>query len=179
MQYFYFTVNIYLLFFFFKLRNKTECVCFYLLLQVHLGVLYKNEQYEEDMIDLLEWIHPYVPGHSEDCDANKKPIKVLTGGDYLTFERTQGAQSAMQDARTPSARLEGLIPKTEDFHTQAEWLKVSQTYDIYLCTGLSIIVSHWKVASQNVSLFGKILFFSDIYFNLLCNHERPRFFVEC
>ena len=31
----------------------------------------------------------------------------------------------MQDARTPSTRLEGLIPKTEDFHTQAEWVKVS------------------------------------------------------
>ena len=79
------------------------------------------------MIDLLEWIHPYVPGHSDDDDANKKPIKVLSGGDYLTFERHKEAQSAMQDARTPSARLEGLLPKIEDFHTQAEWLKVCIT----------------------------------------------------
>ena len=31
----------------------------------------------------------------------------------------------MQDARTPSTRLVGLIPKTDDFHTQAEWVKVS------------------------------------------------------
>ena len=30
----------------------------------------------------------------------------------------------MQDARTPSARLEGLIPKIEDFCAQAEWTKV-------------------------------------------------------
>ena len=97
----------------------------HLLPQVHLGVLRKNEQYEEDMIDILQRLHPYVPGHSDDDDANKKPIKVLSGGDYLTFERHKEAQSAMQDARTPSARLEGLIPKTEDFHTQAEWVKVS------------------------------------------------------
>ena len=97
----------------------------HLLPQVHLGVLRKNEQYEEDMIHILQWLHPYVPGHSDDDDANKKPIKVLSGGDYLTFERHKEAQSAMQDARTPSARLEGLIPKTEDFHTQAEWVKVS------------------------------------------------------
>ena len=56
--------------------------------QVHQGVLRKNEQYEEDMIDILQWLHPYVPGHSDDDDANKKPIKVLSGGDYLTFERS-------------------------------------------------------------------------------------------
>ena len=41
-------------------------------------------------------------------------------GDYLTFECHKEAQSAMQDARTPSSRLEGLIPKIEDFHNQAE-----------------------------------------------------------
>jgi hypothetical protein len=49
---------------------------------------------------------------------------VLSGGDYLTFERHKEAQSAMQDARTPSARLEGFIPKFEDFHMQCEVLKV-------------------------------------------------------
>ena len=52
------------------------------------------------MIDILEWLHPYVPGHSEE---NESPTKLLIGGDYLSFERYQGAQSAMQDARTPSA----------------------------------------------------------------------------
>ncbi len=87
-------------------------------------MLKKNEQYEAEMIDLLEWVHQYVPGHSEDDNIPSNPIKVLSGGDYLTFERHKEAQAAMQDARTPSTRLEGLIPKTEDFHTQAEWTKV-------------------------------------------------------
>ena len=73
------------------------------------------------MVDILEWLHKYVAGHS---DSNETPVKVLNGGDYLSFERYQGAQSSMQDARTPSARLEGFIPKFEDFHDQAEWLKV-------------------------------------------------------
>jgi hypothetical protein len=78
------------------------------------------------MIDLQEWIHPYVLGHSEDDSStfNSQPVKVLSGGDYLTFERHKEAQAAMQDARTSSARLEGLIPKIEDFHTPAEWTKV-------------------------------------------------------
>lgn len=91
--------------------------------QVHLGVLRKNEQYEEDMIDILEFLHPYVPCH--DPETTRKPVKVLSGGDYLTFERHKEAQSSMQDARTPSSRLEGLIPKVEDFHNQAEWMKVN------------------------------------------------------
>ena len=90
---------------------------------MHLGVLQKREQQEEEMIDLLEWIHQYVPGHSTD-DANKVPVKVLNGGDYLTHERHKSAQSAMQDGRTPSSQLLGLISKFEDFHTQCEWIKV-------------------------------------------------------
>ncbi|CAB4016528.1 Hypothetical predicted protein, partial [Paramuricea clavata] len=94
-------------------KRKTE--------KVHLGVLRKNEQYEDDMLDILQWLHPYVPGHDE--ESNCKPIKVLSGGDYLTFERRKETQSSMYDARTPSSRLEGLIPKFEDFHVQAEWLK--------------------------------------------------------
>ena len=91
-------------------------------LQVNLGVLHKNEQYEEDMIDILRFVHDYVPGNNELSES--KPVKCLSGGDYLTFERHKEAQSAMQDARTPSSRLEGLIPKIEDFHTQMEWMQV-------------------------------------------------------
>ena len=93
--------------------------------QVHLGVLRKNEQYEEEMVDLLEWLHPYVPGHDEE-NAEAVPVKTLNGGDYLTYERHQGAQSSMQDARTPSAQLCGLLGKFEDFHTQCEWVKVKK-----------------------------------------------------
>ena len=56
--------------------------------------------------------------------AESKPVKVLSSGDYLTFERHKEAQTAMQDTRTPSSRLEGLIPKIEDFHAQMEWMQV-------------------------------------------------------
>ena len=92
---------------------------------MHLGVLRKNEQYEEEMVDLLEWLHRYVPGHDEE-NVEAVPVKTLNGGDYLTYERHQGAQSSMQDARTPSTQLSGLLGKFEDFHTQCEWLKVNK-----------------------------------------------------
>ncbi|XP_033113492.1 uncharacterized protein LOC117114067 [Anneissia japonica] len=100
--------------------------------KVHLGVLKKNESKEEDMLDICKYLHKYVPNHSDDATSSQKPIKILSGGDYLTFERHKGAQSTMQDARTPSKRLEGLIPKMEDFHQQAEWLDAvcwKQLYD--------------------------------------------------
>ena len=103
-----------------KLKHDCVKTIFYFS-QVHLGVVQKNEQHEEDMIDILEFLLPYVPYH--DSGTTGKPVKVLSGGDYLTFERHKEAQSSMQDARTPLSRLEGLIPKVEDFHNQAEWMK--------------------------------------------------------
>ena len=59
------------------------------------------------MVDLLEWLHKYVPGHDSTNDEtkSKQPVKILSGGDYLTFERHKGAQSSIQDAWTASARL--------------------------------------------------------------------------
>ena len=56
--------------------------------QVNLGVLHKNEQYEEDMIDIVTYLHKYVPGHNKNCPEST-PVKVLSGGDYLTFEGTR------------------------------------------------------------------------------------------
>ena len=85
------------------------------------------------MIDLAEFMHKYVPCHNEESD--EKPEKVLTGGDYLTFERLKEAQSPMQDAITPFARLEGLIHKIEDFHAQMEWLQVYVYYWTYFAFG--------------------------------------------
>ena len=89
-----------------------------------MGVLQKNEQYNEDMTDICTFIHKYVPGTSEDEDWQKRPTKILSGGDYLTFERHKQAQSSKRNGRTPSKRLEGLVPKMEEFHNQAEFLQV-------------------------------------------------------
>lgn len=65
---------------------------------------------------------PYVCCH--DPESASKQVKVLRCGDYLTFEWHKEAQSAIQDACTPSSRLEKFLPKIEDFYSQAEWLMV-------------------------------------------------------
>ena len=80
-------------------------------------------------------VHNYVPGHSDEHDPTKLPVQVLNVGDYLTYDRHQFAQSAMQDAGTPSARLSGLISKFEDFHAQYEWIKVRNTPLVYMSYG--------------------------------------------
>ncbi len=76
------------------------------------------------MTDICEFIHKFVPGHDDSENWEAIPEKVLSGGDYLTFERHKQAQSSKRNGRTPSRRLEGLIPKMEEFHNQAELLKV-------------------------------------------------------
>ena len=51
--------------------------------------------------------------------------KILSVDDYLSFERHKQAQSAKRNEHTPMERMEGLIPKMEEFHNQAEfYLKV-------------------------------------------------------
>lgn len=79
------------------------------------------------MIDFLRFVHDYVTGNNEES-AESKPVKVLSGGDYLTFARHKEAQSAMQDARTPSSRLEGLIPKIGDFHAKLSGCRYMYCY---------------------------------------------------
>ena len=46
--------------------------------------------------------------------------QVVNRGDYLTYEQYKSIQSVMQDGRTRSAQLCGLISKFEDFHTQRD-----------------------------------------------------------
>lgn len=93
--------------------------------QINLGVLMKCEQYNEDMTDICEFLHTLILGHDSTDDWQKTPDKVLSGGDYLTFVRHKQAQSSKRNDRTPSKRLQGLIPKMEEFHNQAELLKVN------------------------------------------------------
>ena len=78
-----------------------------------LGVLLKNENVTEDMIEILETLHKYVPQRGS-ADGLKP---VFVGGDQLTCERIRGAKMARLQAPKPSQRLEGLIAKVEAAHT--------------------------------------------------------------
>ena len=74
----------------------------------------KNENVASQMIEILQHLHKYVPvGH-----------QVFLGGDQLTSERGRNAQLSMQDGRTPTECLQGVICKSEDWHAGVAFLSV-------------------------------------------------------
>ena len=94
-----------------------------------MGVLLKNEQYNDQMVDICQFMYKFVPGHEDDeKQSTSQPVKIRSGGDYLTFERHKSAQARTANGRTPSSRLEGLIPNMEEFHNQAKILKVCSCF---------------------------------------------------
>ena len=112
-------------------------------------MLKKNEQYNEEMTDICMFLNQYVPGAREENDP-RAPEKILSGGDYLTFERHKQAQSAKRNGRSPMKRLEGLVPKLEEFHNQAEFLQVStlKYIHVYLLLGTATFIN----GSTNIDL---------------------------
>ena len=84
------------------------------------------------MLDICEATHAWVPGHqdAEEPDEPVQPTRTAFDGDYLTFERIKGAQTSKRNGRTPSKQLKGLIPRTAEFHNQAELMKVSFYYTV-------------------------------------------------
>ena len=120
-----------------------------------MGVLQKNESKNEDMTDICKFLHKYVPGHDPQSVTN--PVKILSGGDYLTFERHKQSQMSVRDDETPSLRLEGLVPKMEEFHNQAEVLKV---FYIHLCTiKVQIFINHCSIIATDDLKSNRLLAF--------------------
>ena len=76
-------------------------------------MLYKNEQYNDDMSDICSFLHQYVPEHDSSDSWQMKPQKILSferhkqaqkilsGGDYLTVEQHKQAQASKRDGRVP------------------------------------------------------------------------------
>ena len=84
----------------------------------------KNEQFTDQMVDILEQVHQYVPLTSSSQDPSIRPATIPFVGDYLTVERGNGALSCKRNSRTPSSRLSGLVMQMAEFHNQAEFMKV-------------------------------------------------------
>lgn len=108
-------------------------------MQVPLGVLFKSEQKNEDVLDIMKSVHNYVPmvqrtttattsvnGTDDEVqliDQQMHPI--VFGGDQLTTERTRNIKNVVSNSDSASARLEGLVPVTEDWHAKMCLYQVS------------------------------------------------------
>ena len=72
----------------------------------------KSEQCGEDMVDILQHVHKYVPRFG----SGYYPI--FFDGDQLTRERVVGAQDAKLQSDEELCRLRGVIAQSGDWHAQ-------------------------------------------------------------
>ena len=117
--------------------------------QVPLGILLKNESRDEDMVDIMKGLHPYVPTHTTQStqtipgsDTDIQDIQVvkdtfhviLFGGDQMTVARARGSQRIRKNSERGKERLEGLAPVCEDWHAKLCFLGMSNAIVIQWCT---------------------------------------------
>ena len=89
------------------------------------------------MVDIMTHLHQYVPAieytASATIPSTEETVqvqhaalhKIFFGGDQLTVARARSAQKAMDNSVSPLARIRGLIPCAEDWHTKLNLLDVS------------------------------------------------------
>ena len=74
-----------------------------------LGVIDSNASTSDGIIDIVDYLHQYVPWHNKEG-----LVKILSVGDLLT---DFNAQQDLRDLDKFSDRLHGLVPNIEDMHT--------------------------------------------------------------
>ena len=88
------------------------------------------------MIDILQYIHDhYLPCEkvvkNEESESSSLVTQLFLGGDQLTQERARNAQKGRADGDTTFERLEGVIPKVEDWHACRILYQVCSTITFY------------------------------------------------
>ena len=90
--------------------------------QVPLGIMFKNENVNEDMVSILQQFFSYLP-KTGDGGADGQ----LFSGDQLTVERAVNVISSVANGLTPQDRLEGINLQLGDWHVAVKVLSVSTT----------------------------------------------------
>jgi len=97
---------------------------------VPLGIIQHNENELESMCKILEHLYNYIPKH---CDTetvfleNGQPVEyekyqlhpMILAGDQLTSARIRGAQASRSHGDNSLEKLDGFVPATMDWHSQA------------------------------------------------------------
>ena len=101
-----------------------------------LGVNLKNENKTEEMVEVLDVLHTYVPTTTsaytyEHPDTEEEETlnvhrfnHVLVGGDQLTVSRIRSAQQIRKNSNDLEERLEGLVPFIQDWHSKLCFMQV-------------------------------------------------------
>lgn len=90
-----------------------------------MGVLFKNENVTEVMIDILKKFQSYVPFANVN---GKKFVNQLCVGDQLFVERAVNSIHSVSNGYTSDDRLEGFKMQLGDWHTGVKILEVRLTF---------------------------------------------------
>ena len=88
-------------------------------MQIPLGVVTKNEQKLEDMIDIVEILQKYVPR-----TVRGKSKVVFFHGDQLTCERLRGVKRARMQCDDPVKRFSTIVEVPGDWHALLTFYQV-------------------------------------------------------
>ena len=93
-----------------------------------LDLLDKSENKMDDMIEILQYLHRFIPSLPLQSDINVLERLVFVG-DQLTNERVYSAQMTMINAQNKSQRLHGIIHRPEGLHLCMNFCKyIVQTF---------------------------------------------------
>ena len=87
-----------------------------------MGILFKNENATEDMIEILKKFQSYIPYTT--VNGKTEFINQLCAGDQLSVERSVNAIHSVSNGYTPQDRLEGFNMQLGDWHTGVKILEV-------------------------------------------------------
>ena len=82
----------------------------------------KNENVTEEMVEILESLHNYVPVVNTNGEERYDPV--LLGGDQLTSARAITAKKTRVTSRGLTG-LRGLVPFASDWHAKVNYEGVS------------------------------------------------------
>lgn len=107
--------------------DLTSCITFnsyhFHYLKVLLGIIFKNENKSEEMLDILKQIRGYSP-NLENKEQKLKCNSIPIVGDQLTVERGVNVIEAVQNSFTSEEKLEGIHMEIADWHTAVTFLNV-------------------------------------------------------
>lgn len=104
--------------------------------QAPLGVILKNENRLEEMVEILQDLQRYIPIASTEGGKKTSFHQVIFGGDQLTAKRARSAIRIRDNSISDVDRLQGFVPASEDWHTKVVFLEVSSSNNIVMCNYL-------------------------------------------
>ena len=89
------------------------------IMQIPLGVITKNEQKMEEMIEIMEQLQSYIPRYKEGSQ-----MQIFFAGDQLTCERIRGAKRARKQPDDTSQRFSAFVENPGDWHALVAFYQV-------------------------------------------------------